>query len=80
MDDWDEVTVELLGESRTVTGLRRGKRLLVAPGEEVSEGDLLQIDGEIFCQVTAAEETDHRGEPMTLLELYEMPADGDILS
>lgn len=80
MDAWDEVTVELLGESRTVTGLRRGKRLLVAPGEEVSEGDLLQIDGEIFCQVTAVDETDHGGQPMTRLELYEMPADGDILT
>lgn len=80
MDAWDEVIVELLGESRTVTGLRRGKLLLVARGEGVSEGDLLQIDGEIFCQVTSVEATDHGGEPMSRLELYEMPADGDILS
>lgn len=80
MDSWDEVTVELLGESRSVTGLRRGASLLVARSEGVAEGDLLQIDGEIFCQVTSVQEADHGGEPMSRLELYEMPADGDILS
>lgn len=79
MDAWEEVTVELIGQSKTVTGLREGTRLLVAPDEEVSEGDLVQIDGEVFCQVTAVEEVDHQGQPMRRLELYEMPADGDIL-
>lgn len=77
---WEEVTVELLGESRTVTGLRQGERLLLARAEGVSEGDLLQIDGEVFCQVTSVEGVEHGGEPMDRLELYEMPADGDILS
>lgn len=80
MDAWEEVTVELLGEGRTVTGLRRGANLLVARGEGVAEGDLLQIAGEIFCQVTSVQEVDHGGDPMSRLELYEMPADGDILS
>lgn len=80
MDAWEEVTVELLGEGRTVTGLRKGASLLVARGEGVAEGDLLQIEGEIFCQVTDAREIDHGGERMSRLELYELPADGDILS
>jgi hypothetical protein len=80
MDAWEEVTVELLGEGRTVTGLRRGATVLVARGEGVAEGDLLQIGGEVFCQVTSVQEIDHGGAPMSRLELYEMPADGDILS
>lgn len=80
MHAWEEVTVELLGEGRTVTGLRQGASLLLARSEGVAEGDLLQIEGEIFCQVTSVEEVDHGGKPMSRLELYEMPADGDILS
>lgn len=80
MDAWREVTVELLGQGRTVTGLRKGTHLLIAPGEGVAEGDLLQIGGEVFCQVTSVEDVEHDGEPMRRLDLYEMPADGDILS
>lgn len=79
MQAWEEVTVELLGESRTVTGLRRGSLLLLARDAGVREGDLVQVGGEAFCQVTSVEEVDRDGEPMHRLELYEMPADGDIL-
>lgn len=80
MEAWNEVTVELIGEGRTVTGLRRGKVLLVARGESVSAGDLVHVDGEAFCQVRSVEDTEYGGEPMARLELHEMPADGDILS
>lgn len=80
MSAWEEVAVELLGDSRTVTGLRRGASLLVAPDEGVAEGDLLQIDGETFCQVTSVRDAEHGGQAVSRLELHEMPADGDILS
>lgn len=69
MRDWDEVTVELLDQGRTITALRQSTRLLVAPGTEVSEGDDVRPDGGDVYRVLVAREWEYEGSAVKRLQL-----------
>lgn len=69
MDDWDEITVELLDQGRTITALKQSTRLLVAPDAKVSEGDVVRPGGGAVCRVLVARDWEHQGSPVKRLQL-----------
>lgn len=75
MDDWDEITVELLDKGRTITALRQSTRLLVDPGADVSEGDDVRPEDGGICRVLVARESEHQGTTVKRLQLRKLRED-----